>query len=111
MTNLEVSVIHRVFLRIEQIAMERYREENGQDDARAIWRTLGSLRYELFGAVEYDDNNPLRRPVCKDCSHDAEDHTSNGLRCTHFSITGYQRDTVCGCLGFVDSYKSREVSA
>ncbi len=110
MTNLEASVIHRVFSRIDALARELYQDESSRDDARKMWRILGRLD-QVFGGVEYDDNNPLRRPVCKDCSHDLEDHTSNGLRCTHFSITGYQRDTVCGCLGFVDSYKSREVAA
>jgi hypothetical protein len=40
----------------------------------------------------------LTEPRCAECHHFEDEH-ENG-RCTHFSTTGYQRDTACSCTGF-----------
>jgi hypothetical protein len=44
----------------------------------------------------YNRTTPL---ICRDCGHTEDDH--EGGRCNHFSTSGYQRDTICSCLGFV----------
>jgi hypothetical protein len=99
-TTIQANVIYRVLARIHELAQNaialggRENIRDGMDMARLA----GALEERCLPYAHYHEDNPLSEPRCTECHHFEDEH-ENG-RCTHFSTTGYQRDTVCSCTGF-----------